>query len=102
VSIFRPERWWRLERKLLRRLHRKLAVVDDRIAFVGGINIVSDYTEVPVAEGGQRAARYDFAVRCEGPVVAAVSLRRAVRRGHHERTQRDLQRSIDRARGVIR
>jgi cardiolipin synthase len=74
VSIFRPERWWRLERKLLRRLHRKLAVVDDRIAFVGGINIVSDYTEVPVAEGGQRAARYDFAVRCEGPVVAAVSL----------------------------
>jgi len=37
-----------------------------------------------------------------GIVVAAYAIRRAVRRGHHERTQRDLQRSIDRARGVIR
>ncbi|MCA3217978.1 MAG: cardiolipin synthase ClsB [Burkholderiales bacterium] len=74
MRIFRPERWWRLERKLLRRLHRKLVVVDDRIAFLGGINIVSDYTEVPVAEGGRRAARYDFAVRCEGPIVAAIAL----------------------------
>jgi cardiolipin synthase len=74
MQIFRPERWWRLERKLLRRLHRKLVVVDDRVAFVGGINIVSDYTEVPEAEGGRRAARYDFAVRCEGPIVAAVAL----------------------------
>jgi cardiolipin synthase len=74
MKIFRPERWWRLERKLLRRLHRKLVVVDDRIAFVGGINIVSDYTEVPVGEGGRRAGRYDFAVRCEGPIVAAIAL----------------------------
>jgi len=28
--------------RLLRRLHRKMAVVDDRLAFVGGINIIDD------------------------------------------------------------
>ena len=34
MRIFRPERWWRMSRRLLRRMHRKLAVIDDRIAFV--------------------------------------------------------------------
>ncbi len=36
-----------------------------------------------------------------GLVVAALSIRRAVQRRDHARTQRDLQRSIDRARGRI-
>jgi cardiolipin synthase len=72
VRIFRPERWWRMERKLLRRLHRKLAVIDERIAFVGGINILDDFTEVPARDGGG-APRFDFAVRCEGPLVSAVA-----------------------------
>jgi cardiolipin synthase len=71
VRIFRPERWWRLERKLLRRLHRKLAVIDERVAFVGGINILDDFTEVPARDGG--GPRFDFAVRCEGPLVSAVA-----------------------------
>jgi cardiolipin synthase len=74
VRIFRPERWWRLERRLLRRLHRKLVVVDDRIAYVGGINIVDDLSEVPARPGGGGSPRFDFAVRCEGPIVAAVAL----------------------------
>ena len=74
VRIFRPERWWRLEHRLLRRLHRKILVVDDRIAFIGGINIVGDFTAVPPAAGGERRPRYDFAVRCEGPIVAAAAL----------------------------
>ena len=74
VRIFRPERWWRLERKLLRRLHRKLAVVDDRVAFVGGINILDDYTEVPAPLSGRSGPRFDFAVRCEGPIVSGVAL----------------------------
>ena len=78
LRIFRPERWWRLERKLLRRLHRKMAVIDDRVAFVGGINIIDDWTEVPIRTTGRAGPRFDFAVRCEGPIVAAVSL--AVRR----------------------
>ncbi|HXF44827.1 MAG TPA: cardiolipin synthase ClsB [Burkholderiaceae bacterium] len=71
VRIYRPERWWRLERKLLRRLHRKLAVFDDRLAFVGGINIIDDY---PREEGGRLGPRFDFAVACEGPIVAAIAL----------------------------
>jgi cardiolipin synthase len=73
VKVYRPERWWRLERKLLRRLHRKLAVIDEAIAFVGGINIIDDYTDVPLREG-KAAPRFDFAVACEGPLVDAVSL----------------------------
>jgi cardiolipin synthase len=73
VKIFRPERWWRLERKLLRRLHRKIAVIDDRMAFVGGINIIDD-RNVPPAERGRIGPRFDFAVACEGPIVAPIAL----------------------------
>ncbi|MDX8400372.1 MAG: phospholipase D-like domain-containing protein, partial [Gallionellaceae bacterium] len=43
VLKFRPEiSWLTFRRQRLRRLHRKLAVVDGRIAFVGGINIIDD------------------------------------------------------------
>jgi len=73
VRIFRPERWWRLERKLLRRLHRKITVIDDRRAFVGGINIIDD-RNVPPAERGRIGPRFDFAVACEGPIVAPIAL----------------------------
>jgi cardiolipin synthase len=72
VRIFRPERWWRLQRRLFRRLHRKIVVVDDRIAFVGGINIEDD----PAQDGDSGdpiGPRFDFAVMCEGPLVAAIS-----------------------------
>jgi cardiolipin synthase len=73
VRIYRPERWWRLQRRLLRRLHRKIAVIDDAIAFVGGINIIDDHNH----PGGARerlGPRFDFAVACEGPIVAAIAL----------------------------
>ena len=73
VKIFRPERWWRLERKLLRRLHRKLATIDDVIAFVGGINIIDDHHH-PEGETDRLGPRFDFAVRIEGPLVAAVAI----------------------------
>lgn len=56
-----------LRRHRLRRLHRKLAVIDGRIAFVGGINIVSDY-EAPALD----APRHDYAVRIEGPLLAPI------------------------------
>ena len=69
---FRPGIWWRLERRLLRRLHRKIAVVDDRIAFVGGINIIDDRHH-PGADGADIGPRYDFAVACEGPLVALIA-----------------------------
>ncbi len=67
VRIYRPERWWRMSRRLFRRLHRKIAVIDETIAFVGGINIVAEPLE---AQG----PRLDFAVACEGPIVAAIVL----------------------------
>lgn len=52
-----------LQRYHLRRLHRKLAVIDGRIGFIGGINIVDD------TSGGLDAPRLDYAVQVEGEVV---------------------------------
>lgn len=68
LLVFRPEIFpfpWRRER--LRRLHRKLVVADDRVAFVGGINIIDDF-DTP----RQKPPRYDYAVRIEGPLVGEV------------------------------
>lgn len=68
VLWFRPEiARFKLRRHRLRRLHRKLAVMDGHIAFVGGINIIND---VP---GGQLAApRLDYAVEMQGDTVARI------------------------------
>lgn len=73
VRIYRPERWWRLERKLLRRLHRKIAVFDEQLAFLGGINIIDDHN-VPSPLRDRLGPRFDFAVACEGPIVQAMTL----------------------------
>ncbi len=44
ILIFRPKiSPWTFRRKRLRRMHRKLVVVDREIAFVGGINIIADW-----------------------------------------------------------
>lgn len=59
---------WTLRRTRLRRLHRKVAVVDARIAFVGGINVVND-----TATPGGTLPRFDYAVRVEGPLVAEIA-----------------------------
>jgi len=68
VLIFRPKiSPWTLKRSRLRRLHRKLAVIDARIAFVGGINVLDD--EGPV-QG--IPPRFDYAVRVEGPLLANI------------------------------
>ena len=58
---------WTLRRTRLRRLHRKIAVIDARVAFVGGINIVDDMT--PPDPG---LPRFDYAVRVEGPLLARI------------------------------
>jgi len=68
VLFFRPElARWRMRRHRLRRLHRKLAVMDGQIAFVGGINIIDDM-DTP----GQTPPRYDFAVQLQGPLVVEI------------------------------
>lgn len=59
---------WRLKRGHLRRLHRKLTLVDGQLAFVSGINIQDDW-DIP----GQRAPRFDFAVRVQGKVVVRLA-----------------------------
>lgn len=68
VMVFRPKiSPLTLRRNRLRRMHRKVAVIDRRVAFVGGINIIDDY---PV--GGRMPPRYDYAVQIEGPLVRDV------------------------------
>ena len=73
LRIYRPERWWRGERRLFRRLHRKIAVIDERIAFVGGIN-VDDSPASDELTGEALGPRLDFAVECQGPIVADIAL----------------------------
>lgn len=67
VAVYRPEvAQLRLRRHRLRRLHRKLAVVDGRFAFVGGINIIDD-SDTP-----RLGPRFDYAVQIVGPLVARI------------------------------
>jgi cardiolipin synthase A/B len=68
VLHFRPEvQWLSMTSNRLRRMHRKIAVIDGRAAFVGGINIIDD-----MHTPGHKPPRYDYAVRVEGPLVEAV------------------------------
>jgi cardiolipin synthase A/B len=63
IQVYRRPLWWQPVRGL-RRMHRKLVVIDNTCAFVGGINIVDDWNtpnEVP--------PRFDFAVRIAGPLA---------------------------------
>jgi cardiolipin synthase len=63
LGFWLPSRW--------RRLHRKLCVVDNTVAFCGGINILDDYLD-PHVHGLLTAPRLDYAVSLRGPLVAAV------------------------------
>jgi cardiolipin synthase len=68
VLIYHPKiSPFTLRRNRLRRLHRKLAMIDGRLAFVGGINIIDDMNSP-----GHLPIRYDYAVRIEGPLLALV------------------------------
>lgn len=49
---------------VFRRMHRKIVVVDDQVAFVGGIN----YSDEHMSDYGPEA-KQDYAVQVEGPVV---------------------------------
>ncbi len=62
LGLFIPSRW--------RRLHRKLCVIDGRIAFCGGINVLDDL--VDPNHGPLSEPRLDFAVRVSGPLVVDV------------------------------
>lgn len=64
--IFRPDiSWVTLRRNRLRRMHRKLAVIDAHVGFAGGINIIDD-----MHTPGHTPPRFDFAVQVRGPLVS--------------------------------
>jgi cardiolipin synthase len=91
LRVFRPERDAApLDRRRLRRLHRKLAVIDGRVAFIGGINLLDDL--VDPNHGTLDAPRVDFAVRVHGPLVA--DAREAARRLWARLEKRRLRRRL--------
>ena len=68
LLFFRPEiGLWPFRRQRLRRLHRKLALVDGRIGFVGGINIIND------KRSPSAPPRFDYAVEVTGPVCMDIA-----------------------------
>ena len=78
VMFYRPKiSPWTLKKNRLRRLHRKIAVIDERIAFVGGINIIDDYN-VP----DNTPPRIDYAVRIEGALLPSIAAN-VVKLWHH-------------------
>ncbi|MBI3430637.1 MAG: cardiolipin synthase ClsB [Hydrogenophilales bacterium] len=68
VLVYRPlVNNWRSNPLNLRRLHRKLAVIDARIAFIGGMNLIDDF-----APPGLDAPRLDFSVEVRGPLLIPI------------------------------
>ncbi|HTM19604.1 MAG TPA: phospholipase D-like domain-containing protein [Kofleriaceae bacterium] len=65
---FSPLVPWRRWGRLWQRDHRKILVVDGRVAFTGGINIADDYAPRELGGGGWR----DTHCRVEGPLVDAL------------------------------
>jgi len=62
-ALWYPTRW--------RRLHRKLCVVDQKIGFCGGINILDDHFD-PHRQTKMPHARLDFALEVTGPCAHAM------------------------------
>jgi len=68
VLIFRPEFLFSKPRRhRLRRMHRKLAVIDAQTAFIGGINIIDDRHNPE-----NLTPRFDYAVAIQGPLLAQI------------------------------
>ena len=65
VIDFNPIAPWRRKFRLSHRDHRKVIVVDNIVAFTGGLNISDDYA--PVADGG--VGWHDMHCRVTGPIV---------------------------------
>jgi cardiolipin synthase len=63
-----PFTFSRSRMRRLRRLHRKLAVMDGKVAFAGGINIISDMS----ADEDFDSPRLDYAVRVQGGVAEEI------------------------------
>jgi cardiolipin synthase len=72
LEVFRPlDRWYAwLQPGQLRRLHQKLCVCDEQVAFVGGINLIDDRHDMN--HGWTDTPRLDYAVQLQGPLATQV------------------------------
>jgi cardiolipin synthase A/B len=69
LLLYRADVWsMRLRRDRLRRLHRKIVIVDGRTAFIGGINVIDDMNTP-----GHTPPRIDFAVQVSGPILMPIT-----------------------------
>ncbi len=69
VMFYRPKiSPWSFKKNRLRRMHRKVAVIDEKIGFVGGINIIDD-SNVP----SHLPPRVDYAVQVEGALLPSMT-----------------------------
>ena len=102
-EVFRPlDRWYAwLQPGQLRRLHQKLCVCDETVAFVGGINLIDDRHDMN--RGWSTEPRLDFAVAIEGPLLVAVhaTARAMWARAHLWRDWRDEMRALARSRRPV-
>lgn len=65
VRFYRPKiSPWTFKKSRLRRLHRKVVVIDNTVGFVGGINIIND-CEAPE----KSSPRLDYALKVEGNLL---------------------------------
>lgn len=72
VLFFRPKiSPWSFKKSRLRRMHRKVIVVDRKVAFVGGINIIDDFN-MPTLQHPNPSPRLDYAVKISGALLPAI------------------------------
>ena len=64
LGIFLPSQW--------RRLHRKLCVIDNAVAYCGGINLLDDWHDP--SYGALVAPRFDFTVRVSGALAQDIQV----------------------------
>ena len=104
LEVFRPlERWYAwLQPGQLRRLHQKLCVCDEAVAFVGGINLIDDRHDLN--HGWFDMPRLDFAVALQGPLAASVhaTVRAMWARAHLVRAWREEVRAVSRSKRPVR
>jgi len=68
VLVYRPKiSPWTFKKSRLRRMHRKMAVIDGCVGFVGGINIIDDLNTP-----SQMPPRVDYAVQVKGPLLTSM------------------------------
>jgi cardiolipin synthase A/B len=69
LLFYRPERgFFDFRKSRVRRVHRKIALIDGHTGFVGGINLIDDFTD----NLSTTHPRYDYAVQIEGPILAQI------------------------------